>query len=165
MPGNESEYKHCRYSHMTDLVTCAVFENIFLSTEMDSCCILSELSCATLLLKSCEEYLHAANTVNQKSTILSLKNLMYIPSGKTHIQIPTWTFINHSCRTILYEMLTKKFPFAADRLGFTYEPQVIIYLIGMGQRQEFKNHDTPKKLKVCKNVKFWNLTWQIFFCS
>ena len=106
--------------------------------------------------------------VIQRNTIPLLKNLMSIPSGKTHIQIRTHTIIDHllySCRTILYEMLTKKFPFAADRLGFTYEPQVIIYLISMGRRQEFKNHDVPKKLKVRKDGKYLKFDVMILYLS
>ncbi|XP_019848730.1 PREDICTED: uncharacterized protein LOC109580226 [Amphimedon queenslandica] len=48
--------------------------------------------------------------------------------------------------TILYELITKRFPFSTDSLGFAYEFEVVIFLVGHGHRQPFKG-ETPKKLK------------------
>ena len=56
-------------------------------------------------------------------------------------------------RTILYEVITRRFPFSTDSLGFTYESEVVIFLVGHGHRQPFKG-DTPTKLKVRVSVAF-----------
>ena len=57
--------------------------------------------------------------------------------------------------TVLYEMITRKFPFVMDPLGFAYEHEAVIFMVGKGRRQEFKTTDIPKKLKelvwVCWN--------------
>ena len=35
-----------------------------------------------------------------------------------------------------------------DPLGFAYEHEAVIFMVGKGRRQEFKTTDVPKKLKV-----------------
>ena len=45
-------------------------------------------------------------------------------------------------------MITRKFPFVMDPLGFAYEHEAVIFMVGKGRRQEFKTTDVPKKLKV-----------------
>ena len=50
--------------------------------------------------------------------------------------------------TILYEMITRKYPFSSDAFGFSYESEVVLFKIGRGERQQFKATDVPKQLKV-----------------
>lgn len=65
-------------------------------------------------------------------------------------------------RTILYEVITRRFPFSTDSLGFTYESEVVIFLVGHGHRQPFKG-DTPTKLKVRVSVAFACVTHSRFW--
>lgn len=73
---------------------------------------------------------------------------------RIHISHCTHLYYGHvfifipSIRTILYEMITRKFPFTCDRLGFAYEYETVIFMVGHGTRQEFKMTDVPRKLKV-----------------
>ena len=45
-------------------------------------------------------------------------------------------------------MITRRFPFSSDPLGFAYEYESVVFMVGNGTRQEFKLTDIPKKLKV-----------------
>lgn len=45
-------------------------------------------------------------------------------------------------------MITRKFPFTSDKLGFAYEYETVVFMVGRGMKQEFKMSDIPKKLKV-----------------
>ena len=45
-------------------------------------------------------------------------------------------------------MITRKFPFACDKLGFAYEYETVVFMVGRGTKPEFKMTDIPKKLKV-----------------
>lgn len=51
-------------------------------------------------------------------------------------------------RTVVYELLTKRFPFITDHLGTPLDVASVIFLVGNGHRQEIKCA-IPKKLKVC----------------
>ena len=53
------------------------------------------------------------------------------------------------CRTVLYELLTRRYPFSSrDATGFPLTPSVVIYLVGRGCRQEITSRDANKRLKV-----------------
>jgi len=60
----------------------------------------------------------------------------------------TSLFIPLTCRTVLYELVLKKFPFHSDPYGFSYPPQVLIYMIARGTKQEVQPRDMPKRMQV-----------------
>ena len=50
--------------------------------------------------------------------------------------------------TVLYELLTRQFPFSVDKLGFPLDAKEVIFRVGRGERQEFHSREVPKKFKV-----------------
>ena len=50
-------------------------------------------------------------------------------------------------RTVVYELLTKRFPFTTDHLGTPLDVASVIFMVGNGHRQDIKRA-VPKKLKV-----------------
>ena len=77
-----------------------------------------------------------------------MNQLIYMLLGKSVI-ITLLILINITYyRTILYELITRKYPFTTDALGFAYEYEVVVFLVGKGHRQHFKSTDIPKQLKV-----------------
>ena len=52
------------------------------------------------------------------------------------------------CRTVLYELMVRKFPFSLDQHGFSIPPEALIYLIGSGCRPEMTTKETPKRMQV-----------------
>ena len=93
----------------------------------------------------------------------SLSTVTYIPTGK--IDVTRRGVVNvidiYHHRTILYEMMVRKFPFTCDALGFAYEYEAVIFMVGKGKRQEFKTTDVPKKLKVSRVLFFGFSTSEI----
>ena len=72
------------------------------------------------------------------------------PHDATPLTIPT----NHMMcddlllsRTVVYELLTKRFPFTTDHLGIPLDVASVIFMVGCGSRQDIKCA-VPKKLKV-----------------
>ncbi len=45
--------------------------------------------------------------------------------------------------------MLRKFPFHSDQYGFSYPPEVLMYMIGLGTRQEVQSKDMPKRMRVC----------------
>jgi kinase suppressor of Ras 2 len=74
---------------------------------------------------------------------------MISPHYQVDRDICPFTFATdmYSFGTILYELITRKYPFVTDSLGFGYETEVVLYLIGRGYKQPFKATDVPKQLK------------------
>lgn len=80
--------------------------------------------------------------------ILSMNQLMYTLLGELVIMTSLILINITYYRTILYELITRKYPFTTDALGFAYEYEVVVFLVGKGHRQHFKSTDIPKQLKV-----------------
>ena len=51
-------------------------------------------------------------------------------------------------RTVLYEVLVRKFPFSTDSQGFSIETAAVIFRVGRGERQEITAREVPKRVKV-----------------
>ena len=51
--------------------------------------------------------------------------------------------------TVMYELLSRKFPFMTDIFGYSMDPSVVVYLVCSGRRPDMQSREIPKRVKVC----------------